>query len=104
LERAQDELQQLQQIQNNASSDIATQAHLANARFDDKLQQATEKVQKLKANYESYNQAVDKYQRQYEDQILGVNRDGKTPPKPSIQVAGFNPLVPTSNANDSTKL
>ncbi|HCG7068527.1 TPA: hypothetical protein NJ320_004534 [Vibrio parahaemolyticus] len=101
LEQAEKALLKLKQIQSRASSDIATKAHLANAGFEDKIQQATTKVEKLRKSYESYSNAVNKYQRQYEDQVLGLNRGDKPPQKPSLNVAGAG--GPAFGSNDDQK-
>lgn len=100
LEQAEKALQQLKQIQSRASSDIATQAHLANAGFEDKIQQATTKVEKLRKSYETYSDTINKYQRQYEDQVLGLNRGDKPPKKPSLNIAGAGGL-PSFRSSDN---
>ncbi|MFA1575562.1 coiled-coil domain-containing protein [Vibrio cyclitrophicus] len=88
LERAQEELKKLESTQNSATGDIAMQAHLANAGFDKKVEAARAKVQELTKNYEAYSTAVSKFQRQYEDQVLGFNRKPPSINKPPAEDNG----------------
>ena len=89
LEGAKKELDSLKNILNNSSGDIATKAHLANAGFPDKLSKTEEKVRNLTKEYDSLTASVNKYQRQYEDKILGMNRTPSEDP-PKLKVAGYS--------------
>ncbi|MFZ6040283.1 hypothetical protein ACOV11_07190 [Vibrio natriegens] len=87
LERAQKELDSLQATQKNTVGNVEVQARLANSNFSKRVGEAETKVQKLKQDYEALLATVDKYQRQYENDILGFNRTPnsdkpKEPPKP----------------------
>ncbi|MFZ5838191.1 MAG: hypothetical protein ACOYY5_07865, partial [Pseudomonadota bacterium] len=87
LERAQKELDSLQATQKSAVGNVEVQARLANSNFSKKVGEAETKVQKLNQDYEALLATVDKYQRQYENDVLGFNRTPnsdkpKDPPKP----------------------
>ncbi|HDY7840625.1 TPA: hypothetical protein RQK35_003363 [Vibrio vulnificus] len=90
LERAENALEGLKKTQKQAENDLEMRAHLANARFGKKVDAAQAKVTKLKQEYETLSQTVDKYQRQYEDQVLGFNRNKPSfsKPQPGLVVAG----------------
>ncbi|MBE4585506.1 hypothetical protein BOO29_11085 [Vibrio navarrensis] len=90
LERAENALEGLKKTQKQAENNLEMRAHLANARFGKKVDAAQAKVTKLKQEYETLSQTVDKYQRQYEDQVLGFNRNKPSfsKPQPGLVVAG----------------
>ena len=78
LERAQKALESLQATEKSAEDNIEVKAHLANSRFSEKVEKAETKVKRLKQEYAALLETVDKYHRQYEDDVLGFNRDGKS--------------------------
>ncbi len=97
LERAQKALDNLKATQKNAVGNVELQARLANYGFSKKLGKAEDKVRKLKQEYEALLKTVDKYHRQYEDDVLGFNRDGnsdqpKAPQKPRARPVGSSDL------------
>ncbi len=102
LEGARKELDSLKAILNRSSGDLETKAHLANAGFPSKLSKAEEKVRSLTNEYNSLTASVDKYQRQYEDKILGINRNPQgTPPK--LAVAGYDNTPPNDDLTSQGK-
>ncbi|KYN90554.1 hypothetical protein ATY35_09695 [Vibrio cidicii] len=89
LERARKELEALKLTQKNAEGDLEMQAHLANARFGDKVDKAQAKVDKLANEYARLQALIDKYQEQYEIDVLGRNdtppgSKPSTPPQPRL--------------------
>lgn len=100
LEGARKELENLTSIINSSKGNTETEARLANNGIDKKLTSAISKVKELSTEYSQLVSKVDQYQRQYEDQVLGMNR---TPPgtMPKINVAGHD-IPPPTNPNNST--
>lgn len=104
LERAQKALESLQVTEKSAEGNIEVKAHLANSRFSEKVEKAETKVKRLKQEYAALLETVDKYHRQYEDDVLGFNRDGKSdkpkyPEQPPIRPLKDDPSV--GKAQDS---
>ncbi|WP_270944401.1 hypothetical protein [Vibrio parahaemolyticus] len=102
LERAQKELDDLLAAQKNAVGNVEIQARLANSGFSSRVEKAEARVQKLKQEYEELQKTVDRYHRQYEDDVLGFNRtpngkgDGNSKPQP--------PIRPPKQDSDSSEL
>ncbi|KGK20956.1 hypothetical protein [Vibrio navarrensis] len=93
LERAENALEGLKKTQKKAEDDLEMRAHLANARFGEKVDAAQAKVTKLKQEYEALSLAVDKYQRQYDDQ-KDKNKPSFSKPQPGL-------VVPDSSSTDT---
>ncbi|HDY7500507.1 hypothetical protein [Vibrio vulnificus] len=102
LERARNELEGLERVQQRASGDLAMQAHLANAGFGKKVDTAQAKVTKLANEYARLQALVDKYQNQYEKDVLGRN---DTPPGLSKPVTPLPPrlLTETKDQQEGAK-
>ncbi|EPO0008475.1 hypothetical protein ACT5DH_003529 [Vibrio alginolyticus] len=109
LERAQKALESLQATEKSAEGNIEVKARMANSRFSEKVEKAETKVNKLKQEYESLLETVDKYHRQYEDDVLGFNRDGKSdkpqyPEQPPIRPLKSDPSLDQAQASGASRL
>ncbi|MDF5103820.1 hypothetical protein P3603_22875 [Vibrio parahaemolyticus] len=109
LERAQKALESLQATEKSAVGNIEVQARMANSRFSEKVEKAETKVNKLKQEYESLLETVDKYHRQYEDDVLGFNRDGKSdkpqyPEQPPVRRLKSDPSLDQAQASGASRL